>query len=61
MSFEEDVRKQIAKKRDEEAARKAQKEQLEAEKIGRRLNKQTPVLSHFTTSASKQPLEECAV
>ena len=37
MSFEEDVRKQIAKKRDEEAARKAQKEQLEAEKIRKKI------------------------
>ena len=33
MSFEEDVRKQIAQKRDEQAAQKAQEEQLEAERI----------------------------
>lgn len=33
MSFEEDVRKQIAKNRNEEAAQKAQEKQLEAERL----------------------------
>ena len=37
MSFEEDVRKQIAKNRDEQASQKAQEEQLEAERIRKKV------------------------
>jgi len=53
MSFEEDVKKQIAQKRDEQAAQKAQQEQLEAERIQKRIEEVNACPFTFTASVSK--------